>query len=911
MTSDYRAAPTGTLTFLFSDVEGSTRLTQRLGPVVYRLVLERHQAILRSAFTAHDGVERGTEGDSFFVVFTDAGEAIAAAVDGQRGIAQADWADSEKVRVRMGLHTGAGVIGGDDYVGIDINRAARIASAANGGQVLLSEATRVLGERDLPAGVSLREIGAHRLKDLDQPERLWQLVIDGLQSEFPPLRTLDTRAGNLPPRLTSFVDREPERGALAQLLDASRLVTITGPGGIGKTSLAVSVAAAVADRFPDGTWFVPLDSLSDPDLVPTAIAHAFHLEVEDQRSPFDRVADYVRDRHLLLVLDNFEHLQPAARFIRATMDDARKAWFLVASQAPLHIAGEQEFPLEPLTVPADDAIHAIGELGKNPAVQLFLDRARSVRPGFELEASNADAIAAICARLEGLPLAIELAAAQIRLLSPGAILDRLSKELTMVAVSPSDVPERQRTLEALVAWSYDLLPDDQRALLVRLAVFAGGAGLREIERIAEGVAAIPDPIGALSGLVDRSLVRVDPHNTDRFRVLETIRVYAAMRLRDTGNSAEVERCHAEIFAELAEEAEPNLYRSRRHGWLERLALEHDNLRAALDRMETLGELTLALRIASGAWRFWQQAGHLAEGIPRIERLLRAAETAANAVDPLLMSRAEEAAGGMAYWQRIRDAADVEGHYQRSLAYARDSGDADREAWAVYNLSFAYDYIPSSSLQLEPQPERAEALRQEAIARFRNIGDERGVAYTLWARSGSPLAIVKPLPELREQLLAALQLFRDLGEAFGETWARLSLSMVEAEAGDLEGARSAILEAGSLFVRDGDLSGQMVVVEALASLAARFGDARLAVRLDAAGQAARQLTGTLTPPIAPLRAPIAAARASLGPDVAQEEEAIGRQLPLESILDSALGGSQASIREVFDFTRRVRMESSSR
>ncbi|HEY3523826.1 MAG TPA: adenylate/guanylate cyclase domain-containing protein [Candidatus Limnocylindrales bacterium] len=886
--------PTGTLTFLFSDIEGSTRLAQAIGTTRYREVLERHQALMRSAIVAHGGVERGTEGDSFFVVFAAAGDAVAAAVAAQRELAAEAWPSDAVVRVRMGLHAGVGESGGDDYVGLDVNRAARVAAVAHGGQIVLSDTARALAEAELEDGISVRDLGPHHLKDLDRPERLFQLVVPGLRSEFPPLRTPNRRAGNLPQRLTSFIGRDEERARVAKLLESSRLVTITGAGGTGKTSLAVAVATDVTERFADGSWFIALDAVADPELVPAAIARAFRLELEDRRSPFDRVVDFLREREAVLVLDNFEHLLVAAPRVRALLESAPRVRVLVASQAPLHLAGEQEFPLEPLPPPAA-ATSPVDDLAANPAVRLFVERARAVRPAFALDEATAPAVAAICARLDGLPLAIELAAAQVRLLSPAAILERVSGRISSVSDRRSDLPARQQTLDALVGWSYELLPDDQRALLRRLAVFAGGAALPEIERIVLGDPAVPDAFDALAGLVDRSLVRVDPAGRDRYALLETIRAFASARAEEAGEARQIERRHAEAFADLAEKTEPNLYRANRRAWLDRLAAEHDNLRIALDRMETAGEIGLALRIAAAAWRFWQQAGHLIEAIPRVERLLAKAVDSPVSLDPVLMSRVEEAAGGMAYWQRMRDVTDIEAHYQRSLEYARRGGDAVREAWATYNLSFAYDYVPSSSNTYEPDRERAEALRADALDRFRALGDDRGVAYTLWSMGGSPIAVAKGVDELRAYLAEALRRFREIDEAFGETWALLSTAMVEAEIGNIEVARTAILDAAALFIRDGDLSGQLVIIDSLAALAARTGDARLAVRIDAAGQEARRTTGTLTPPIAPFRDPIAAARAALGSEDASAEDEYGRTLSVLTLLDAALEGRQGTIR----------------
>jgi predicted ATPase/class 3 adenylate cyclase len=886
--------PTGTVTFLFSDIEGSTRLAQDVEASTFRTLLEQHHSILRAAFSAQGGVERRTEGDSFFVAFGDAPSAVAAAVDAQRRLAAATWSPPGAVRVRMGIHTGSGIAGGDDYVGVDVNRAARIAAAAHGGQIVLSDATRALTEGTLPPDVTVRDLGKHRLRDLTRPEHLFQLVIAGLESEFGPPRTLEISAGNLPPRLTTFIGRDAERAAVAELLATSRLVTITGPGGTGKTSLALAVAEDAAARFADGAWFVTLDAVADPDLIPAAVVRALRLELEDRRSPVERLAEFIRERDLLLVLDNFEHLAAGAGHVAAMLSGARRVRILVASQVALHVAGEQEFPLDPLPVPAVGRADRAGDAGiaDNPSVRLFIDRARAVRPSFALDASTAEAIAAICARLDGLPLAIELAAAQLRILSPSAILERLTTRFDALASQRRDLPERQRTLHGAVAWSYDLLSDPERALLRRLSVFAGGAALPEIERV--GVGDEGDPFMILASLVDRSLVRRQPDSDDRYQMLETIRSFAVARLRDDGEEADAVRRHAEAFADLAERAEPEIYRSGRRAWLERLAAEHDNIRAALDRMEAAGELELAIRIAAAVWRFWQSAGHIDEARPRLERLLAAADASPGGIPPLLRSRAEEAAGGMAYWQRVGDTHDIERHYERSVEFARLAGDPEREAWALYNLAFAYDYVPAGT-NLAADPVRASELREDVLRRFRALEDRRGIAYSLWSLGGSPLDMSRH-PELNlARLRESLRLFREIDDAYGETWALMSMSMIESMVGRLDEARAAMVAAGDLFVRDGDLSGVIVTIDVVASLAARGGNPHLAVRLAAAGKAIARATGAKAPPIPNLRAPIEEARASLSADEVEHEEAIGRGLSVTDVLGEVMSDMAAPVR----------------
>ena len=901
-----RDLPTGTVTFLRTDVEGSMTLARRLGRD-WDEVNVAHIDIVRRCVDEHEGVTVRTEGDALFAVFPEAGAAASAAIDAQRALTAHAWPEAARVRVRMGLHSGEAHLAGDDYGGFEVNRAARIAASGHGGQIVLSESTRSLAEPQLPQSVSFRDLGRHQLKDVPRPERLFQLEAPGLPTDFPPLRTAQPGVGNLPVRLTSFLGRERERRELATALQGSRLVTITGPGGTGKTSLALAVAADVAAEFEDGTWFVALDGIREADLVPGAIARSLRLEIEDRGTSAARVLAYVADRRLLLVLDNLEQLEGTAGFVGSLLLAAPGLRVLAASQVPLHLGGEQEYRLGPLLVEPEGAEPAEGretpqELGA--AVQLFVERARAVDPAFEL-AGHRDAVFAVCARLDGLPLAIELAAAQTRLLSPAAILERLGTRIELLQSRRGDLPERQRTLAGAVAWSYELLPDSEKAMLRLLSAFAGGARLGEIEAVAEAVPGIPDGFESLAVLVDRSLVQRRHGPDDRFALLETIRSFAAGRLSEHREEATTFRGHAEVYAELAERVEPQLYRSGRRRWLDVLSADHDNVRVALDRMEAANEHEIALRIVAALWRFWQLTGHLDEAEPRVHRILDAAEASGRTLPPDLLSRAEEAAGGIAYWRRNEDVARIEAHYQKSLAYARASGDPARIAWATYNLSFTYDYIPAAADSLKPDRERAIELRSDALRLFREARDDRGVGYCLWSMGGSPLALAEEPDVARRHVAEALALMRGVDDAYGETWALVSLAMIQAVDGRIDEARAAMAEAATLFVRDGDLSGQMVILDTMASLAARGGDPRLAVRLDAAAAAARRATGVAIPAIPPLRGPIAAAREALDAAAISEEEEAGRSLSAEAILEGAMAALGTALpRALGDFGAEV-------
>ena len=530
--------PTGTVTFLFTDVEGSTRLTQELGDR-WPPLLERHREIARAAWTDQAGVEVGTEGDSFFVVFSSAPQAVAAAAAAQRGLTSEAWPANATIRVRMGLHTGEGLLSGGSYVGLDVHRAARISSAGSGGQVLLSASTRALVEGSLPDGVSLREMGEHRLKDLSRPERIWDLVIDGVPSDFSPLRTLNAVPNNLPTQLTSFLGRQREIAEARQLLVDGRLLTLTGPGGAGKTRLSLQIAADASDRFPDGIYFVPLGTINDPDLVLPTIAQALGI-VDPGMRALDRLAEHIGAKCILLVLDNFEQVNDAAPQVAELLVRAAQISVLVTSRSPLRVYGEREYPVPPLGVPDPRHLPDLEKLSTYESVALFVERAMAVRPDFAVSSANAPAVAEICVRLDGLPLAIELAAARVRVLSPQAIMERLGDRLRLLSGGSRDLPERQQTLRGAIAWSHDLLEANDQRVFARFSVFAGGATLDAVERVVFDAGDPSDALDAMASLADKSLVRQEsePDGEPRFRMLSTIREYAAEKLGERDESAQ-------------------------------------------------------------------------------------------------------------------------------------------------------------------------------------------------------------------------------------------------------------------------------------------------------------------------------------------------------------------------------------
>jgi predicted ATPase/class 3 adenylate cyclase len=818
-----RTLPTGTITFLASDIEGSTRLVQEIGPATFRDVLERHNLIVRDAIAQHGGTERGTQGDSFLAMFHEAPAAVAAAADVQRGLAAADWPPNVTIRVRMGLHTGVGILGGDDYVGVDVHRAARIASAAHGGQVLLSEATRALVDGELPDGATLRGLGEHKLRDLARSERLSQLVVEGLPSGFPPPRTEEAgTAGNLPPRLSSVIGREADLEQLTRLVRESRLVTLTGPGGTGKTSLAIELARLNASAFPQGAWLVRLDALADPELVTPAIAETLGLLESPGESRADRLVEFLRHRSLLLVLDNFEHLLPAATSVGHLLHAAPRLTVVVTSRAALRLSNEQEFPVKPLGSPAPN--EPVADALRSAAVRLFVERAGRVRPGYELTAEDAPAVGEICRRLDGLPLGIELAASGVRLLPPRSIATRLAGHLDLPGAAARDLPERQRSMERAIAWSHDLLEPAAQRLLGRLAVFRGGCRLEEAEQVCGPADELDvDVLDGLATLVDHSLVNASAGpDGARFELLETIRAYAGARLDGRGETHEIERRHATAYLDLVEAVAPRLPGGDQRILLDRLAADHDNLRAAVAWAIDHGETELALRLGAALWRFWQLRGHVQEGRAAMARIL--AMPGADAPTVWRM-RALEADGGLRYWSADLPGADA--HYREQLELARKLDNLQGAAGALFNL------VHTRSL-LSGKHAEAGRLADEAEALYRQIGDERSAARAEWVRLS--LAMGRGEFALEDRAVAAQRRFEALGDDWYVALTLGTLGWSALARGDVRGALRWWLASMAAHHEMGDMATVVIGLWAGASAVAQMGRQRDAITMMGAFEA---------------------------------------------------------------------------
>ncbi len=600
------AVPTGTVTFLFTDIEGSTRSWDQHIEAM-QAALAKHDHILRGAIEAHGGHVFKTVGDAFYAAFATASDGLAAALDAQRALAAESWGELGVLRVRMGLHTGAVQSRDGDYFGPPLNRVARLLSAGHGGQTLLTLATQELVRDQLPEGVQLRDLGSHRLRDLIRPEEIFQVVASPLPADFPPLKTLDARPNNLQTQPTPLLGREREvEQVCAQLRrEGVRLLTLTGPGGTGKTRLALQGAADLLDDYKDGVFFVALAPLSDPTLVVSTIAQALGVKESGGRSVLQCLQDYLREKTLLLALDNFEQVAAAAPQVAGLLADAPRLNILVTSRIPLHLRGEHEFAVPPLALPDFKHLPALAALTQYAAVELFIERAQAVRPDFAVNNDNAPAVAEICVRLDGLPLAIELAAARVKLLSPQAMLVRLEEPLKLLTGGARDLSARQQTLRGAIAWSYDLLDENEKRLFRRLAVFVGGCTLEAAEAVCHGgVDLRADVFDGIASLVDKSLLRQEeaPDGEPRFFMLETIREYAQERLTESGE--ELQNRHAEFFLNFAEQAEIEIHGFQQLKWLDRLEVEHDNLRAALGWLTHNSKAQLGLRLAGALTDFW-------------------------------------------------------------------------------------------------------------------------------------------------------------------------------------------------------------------------------------------------------------------------------------------------------------------
>ncbi|MBI2200942.1 MAG: adenylate/guanylate cyclase domain-containing protein [Armatimonadetes bacterium] len=708
--------PTGTVTFLFTDIEGSTLLLERLREQ-YAGVLAQHHRLLRGTFEKHGGHEIDTQGDAFFVAFARAKDAAQAALEAQRAITAHSWPQGVELRVRMGLHTGEPLVTTTGYVGMDVHRAARVCAAGYGGQILLSESTRVLIGNDLLEGVSLRNLGEHRLKDLARPEHLFQLVATDLPAEFPLLRSLNVLPNNLPIQLTSFVGREREINELMQALFSTRLLTLTGAGGVGKTRLALQVSAEVLEEFSDGVWLVELAALPDPELVPQTVAAVLGIREQSGRPVLTTLADSLGPRRLLLVLDNCEHLIAAcAQFAHSLLRTCAHLRILATSREALGVAGETAWLVPSLSIPDSRRTSAVS-ISQFEAVRLFVERAAAALPSFRFTSQNSDAVIQICTRLDGIPLAIEMAAARLKALSVEQIATRLDDQFRLLTAGGRTVLPQHQTLRATLDWSYDLLSGEERQLLRQLGVFAGGFALEAVEKVCGEDARAPEVVNLLTRLVEKSLVIAERRDDRvRYRLLEPIRQYAREKFSASGESDALQGRHLEFFLAMAEEPHYAPHGPTFDQWLERIEEEHDNVRTALDWALDGAAPNAGLQLATAMWRFWVHRGYLSEGRSILERALSVAGNAS----PSLRARALSGAGYMALTQD--DYARATALCEEAHTIARAEGDQQGMAIALAILGHTLWHMGDAT--------RPAQLCDESLKLAKRSQDQRTLASSL-------------------------------------------------------------------------------------------------------------------------------------------------------------------------------------
>jgi predicted ATPase/class 3 adenylate cyclase len=881
------APPSGVVTFLFTDIEGSTARWEH-DQQAARRALARHNAILSQAIAARQGYLFKTIGDAACAAFARPADAIAAALDAQRALRAEEWGAPGPLRVRMALHTGAADIHAGDYHGLPLSRVARLLAAGHGGQILLSRATAELAREGLPAPVALRDRGTHRLKGLSLPEQIFQLVAPDLPADFPPLRTLEASLPNLPAQPTPLIGRARE---------------------------------------------VALASIGDPALVALSIAQALGIKETDAQSPAERIAEHLRRKQILLVLDNFEQVIDAAPLLADLLAAAPQLRLLVTSRAVLRVSGERELAVPPLALPERGHLPPLEELSQYEAIALFTQRAQAVSPGFQLTAGTAPAVAQICAQLDGLPLAIELAAARTKLLAPHALLARLHSRLALLTGGQRDLPARQQTLRSAIDWSYELLDAGMRALFMRLGVFAGSFSLAAAEAIASELStenrglrnssehSILHPsfsmLHLIEALVDQSLLRQAPGSDEepRFALLETIREYALERLESSGEAEQLRRRHALYYLALAEAAEPELLGAEQSAWLPRLDVEHDNLQAALAWCQTdAGDVELGLRLCDALWCYWEIRGLLQEGRRWLEGMLALApgRTA-------LRAAALTGAGGLAFNQgdyaaacalhdeslQIRrelgdrrgiavslgnlgnvaleqgDLGAARARYEDGLAIMRELDDTWLIATVLHNLG--------NVAREQGDYAVARARYEESLAIMRGVGDKRSLARSL--HDLGHLALEQDDDRRATALLEeSLALFREMADRQDSAFALYYLGLVACRRQDYTAARALYQESLQIRRELGDRRGIAQSLAGLAGVARALGRIERSARLLGAAEAILEAMGGCLDTLdrAIYERTVGLVRAELDAAALAASWAEGRRMPLEQIVGYALG-----------------------
>lgn len=931
------ALPSGTVTFLFTDIEASTSRWER-DPAAMRDDLARHDAILRRAIEDQGGAVFKTAGDAFYAAFPAAINAVAAALMAQRVITAERWTGAAPLRVRMALHTGEADIRDGDYFGPALARVARLLAVAHGGQILLTGSVEALTHERLPAHISMRDLGEHRLRDLSRRERIFQLDASGIPADFPPIRTPAARPTNLTAPPTPLIGRRHEIESARNMIarQGVRLLTLTGPGGAGKTRLAMAIAAEIADSFGDGVFVVALDGIQDPAFVPAAVARALGVR-EAQGRTFDEVlTEYLGDMEILLVLDNFEQVVDATPFVITLLSKCPHIVLAITSRERLRLRGEQELPVAPLSVrpdpPTGDHHHVIGTTSPD-AIRLFVERARAVRPGFGLTDESVTAVQQICERLDGLPLAIELAAAHVRMLSPTALLRRLGDaadppSLHLLHNGARDLPVRQRTLWNTIDWSYRLLSADEQATFRALSIFTGGCSTQAAAEVCDEIAPPPSSplqgIDLLTALVDKSLLQVDESadGEPRLRMLETIRAYGLEQLRLQEEYERVRQAHAAFMLGFVEEADAGLGSAQARSWRAQLDDDQENIRAALRWACEHGDAEIAARFVLALHQHWFIGGWLSEGLQWCSELL--------AQPALAGDRQSRAAvlfvgGRLAGYQGDQQTAVAS--LEESIALSRATGD---------RLALARTLAALGRLLIE-QPARAQPALDESIRLLRALDDRRWLAAALGylgaiarragdidtARSayeeslalthetGDPWAAAAPLTNLaalidrqgdlataRSMYEESLRLCRDMGISINTVSVLNSLALLLVRSNEPDAAAGLIAESLDLCRRLGARGFAIESVQILAWVPFLKGRPEVAALLLGAAEAAQEALGKELPATHTglYRAGIETIRRALGDDTFAIAWEAGRSLSLDAAVSRAFAPLEVSLVE---------------
>ena len=905
--------PTGTVTFLFTDIEGSTERWQKYRQEMPE-ALARHNHVVRRAIERHGGYVFKTVGDGFCAVFADPSNGLIAALEAQRALLEQDWSAVGGLRVRMALHTGMAELQDDDYFGVTLSRVDRILNVGHGGQVLVSQTTYELVKDQLPEEASLQDRGPRRLKDLREPERIFQLLHPALPTDLLPLRSLDELPNNLPLQLTSFIGREAQMEETRRLLDKTRLLTLTGVGGCGKTRLALQVAAEMLDAYEDGVWLVELAALSDPALVPQAVASALSVQEEPGRPLTETLADTHKPKTLLLLLDNCEHLLPAcASLANVLLRACPKIRILATSRKRLGLIGELSYSVPPMGLPDPKRLPPLQELSQYEAVRLFIERAAFRQPGFAPTPQNAEAVAQVCRRLDGIPLTIELAAARLNVLSVDQIA-RFNDYFKLLSDKGRTAAAHQKTLQATLDWSYDLLTEPERSLLQRLSMFAGGCTLEAAQAVCSGDGIDEwELLDLLSQLVDASLVVAEEQEGDkRYRLLETIRQYASNRLEKCGHTNFVHEKHLSYFLAFAEEAERRLQEPEQAEWLNRLEREHDNLRAALTWSS---KSMMYVQLTGALWLFWYMRGYISEGRHWLEGALSRSED----IESALRARVLNGAGVLAMVQG--DYATAQTTLEESLAICRQSSNLKQLAASLNNLG-------NIALILNNYA-GARSFYEEGVGLQRQLGNLQGTANTL-LNLGVVARGMADYRAAREFFEASLSQYKQLNNIDGMAKALTNLGVVCCDEEDYSKARAYYEESLTLrrvaddkwnvamlfynlgevtykqgdsvqaraFFEEslkltgslGDRDGAAHVLVYLAVMAAGQHDYRRAARLLGIDDGLRAATGTQLEPNVRMEHEkvLADTRAKLSENAFQTAWAEGRAMSLEQAIDYALG-----------------------